>query len=390
MRNSVVVAAAAVGLCLSGMVFGVPRDLDMGTIGTNVPNLNTSLRSMAFELALLGDPGQDHSPTEGIVSFSPSGRIPLEINSQRGAANSGADHGISLWKRVSFGSSFGLSQRSANLSWSIASDMSGERAPNVLSELSYEGLQIRGVEVQSHFYFLGGLLDGSFVDLRVNRGAISGGETRDSDYSGDNKTKEYSRSLSRNTGDYVADYSLAYGYRWVSNETLSADVLAGYSLHHQFVRKQNAVRVEPESGVMSGSPIKGLNSTYQSEWQGPWVGAALSWEGERHKLKVQSEIHSAFYYAEANWNLRDSFMHPKSFEHNATGLGWVFDLSYAYELSFAKANKSVVGVSYRAESWLAKDGVDTLYLANGEAVSTRLNEVTWGGSAMSVYFKVHR
>ncbi|MBV1870272.1 MAG: hypothetical protein KUG76_05130 [Gammaproteobacteria bacterium] len=387
MRNLVI---AAFGLCLSGMVFGISRDVDTDTIGTNTLKLNAPLGSVAFELALLGDSGRDHSPMNSIVSFSPSGRIPLEIKRQRGAVNSSIDHGAFLWRRVSFDSSFGLSQRNANLSWSIASDMSGERAPNVLSELSYRGLQIRGIEIQSYFHFFGGLLDRSFVDLSVNRGVISDGETRDSDYSGNNKTKEYSRSLSRNTGDYVADYSLAYGYSWVSDEALSADVLVGYSLHHQFVRKQDAVRVEPESGVTSGSPIKGLNSTYQSEWQGPWLGAVLSWKGEQHKFKLQGEIHSAFYYAEANWNLRDGFMHPKSFEHNATGLGWVFDLSYAYVLSFAKASKSVVGVSYRAESWLAKDGVDTLYLANGEAVSTRLNEVIWGGSTMSVYFKVHR
>lgn len=326
------------------------------------------------------------------LNFTPSGRIPPNISVDRGDSegSSSSQRNFTLWKRSTLSTSLGMSQRTGSLSWSIASDMSGKRAPNVLSELSYEGLEIRGFEVQSSVYFFGGLLDDSFLDVRLHRGVITGGETRDSDYDGDNRTQEYSRSLSENTGDFVADYSVAYGLNVVNKRGASASVLAGYSLHQQYVRKQNAVRVAPDTELVLGDVIEGLNSTYQSQWQGPWLGTSVSLRGKKHWLKLQGEIHSALYYAEADWNLRDSFKHPKSFEHNASGLGWVVDVSYAYTFDFSPGNKTTLGLSYRAEDWGAEEGVDTLYLASGEVVSTRLNEVAWGGSAVSVQLKILR
>jgi len=32
--------------------------------------------------------------------------------------------------------------------------------------------------------------------------------------------------------------------------------------------------------------------------------------------------------------------------------------------------------------------LDKLYLASGEVVSTKLNEVAWGGDAVSIYLKI--
>ncbi|MBL4607570.1 MAG: hypothetical protein JKY01_07055 [Pseudomonadales bacterium] len=328
----------------------------------------------------------------GLLSFAPSGRLPPEVSGgKRGEENASSGlQNLSLWGRSKFDTSIGLSQRTGSLSWSIASDLSGKRAPNILSELSYEGLEIRGLELKSTLYFFGGLMDGSFLDLRLHRGVITGGETRDSDYDGDNRTQEYSRSLSENTGDFVSDYSFAYGLNVLNKQAISVAVLAGYSFHQQYVRKKNAVKISPDSELVVGNPITGLNSTYQSQWQGPWIGANFSLPGEKHHLALQGELHSAFYYAEADWNLRNSFMHPKSFEHNATGLGWVVDLSYSYTFDFSLRNETTLGISYRAEQWAAKDGVDTLYLASGEVVSTKLNEVAWGGNAVSVQIKILR
>jgi len=345
-----------------------------------------------LQLALFDQSESYEEQNSSQLNFTPSGRIPPNISVDRGDSegSSSSQRFFSLWRRSAFNTSLGMSQRTGSLSWSIASDMSGKRAPNVLSELSYEGLEIRGFEVQSSVYFFGGLLDDSFLDIRLHRGVITGGETRDSDYDGDNRTQEYSRSLSENTGDFVADYSVAYGLNIVDKRWLSASALAGYSLHQQYVRKQNAVRVAPDAEFVLGGVIEGLNSTYQSQWQGPWLGTSVSLHGEKHRLKLQGEIHSALYYAEADWNLRDSFKHPKSFEHNASGLGWVVDVSYAYTFDFSQGNKTTLGLSYRAEDWAAEDGVDTLYLASGEVVSTRLNEVAWGGSAVSVHLKILR
>ena len=292
---------------------------------------------------------------------------------------------------VSMSFSFGLTQRVDALSWSIASDLSGQRSPNTLSELDYKGLQINGIQMQMEMGFGEGFLKGSYLQGRIHKGSITDGVTLDSDFNGDNKTKEFSRSEAENTGDSVSDYSLAWAYPIVQWKRFKGLALSGYSLHQQYLRKQNAVQVLP--GLKSagqGSSFDGLNSTYQSEWQGPWVGLAGEWRLRRHFLAFRSEYHKAYYHAEADWNLREAFMHPKSFEHQAEGKGMVLDIAYAYDVRFQQSMALTLGLAYRIDSWKALDGVDTLYLSSGEVASTRLNEVAWGAESVSVSIKFVR
>ena len=292
---------------------------------------------------------------------------------------------------VSFDFSFGLTQRTDALSWSIASDISGTRSPNTLSELDYNSLQINGLELQLEMGFGGGILNGSYLQGRVHKGSITDGVTLDSDFNGDNKTKEYSRSKAENTGDFVSDYSLAWAYPVFQGRWFKGLALSGYSLHQQFLRKQNAVQLLPSAQSADGnSSYGGLNSTYQSEWQGPWVGLAGEWHFQGHFLVFRSEYHKAYYHAEADWNLREAFMHPKSFEHKAEGDGVVMDLAYAYDVRFQEDVTLTLGVAYRIDAWEALDGLDTLYLSSGEVVSTRLNKVEWGAESVSVSIKFVR
>jgi len=58
--------------------------------------------------------------------------------------------------------------------------------------------------------------------------------TQDSDFSGDNKTQEYSRSQAENTGDFVSDYSVGWGYPVFQGQWFKGVALTGYSLHQQF------------------------------------------------------------------------------------------------------------------------------------------------------------
>lgn len=291
---------------------------------------------------------------------------------------------LSPWRAVSLKSELGMSQRTDHVYWSIANDLSGQVGPDVLSELDYRNLQIRGVELSGSLAFEGGWLNDFYLAGQLFKGSINDGQTRDSDYSGSNRSQEYSRSLSENTGDFVADYSVALGRTLGRIAGLDTVFELGYSLHQQYLRKQNAIQVldQTASGV-----VKGLNSTYQSEWQGPWLGLGASLNRQGHALNFRTEMHQALYYAEANWNLRDTFMHPKSFDHQADGLGWVMEASYAYSFKLPRAKDLTLALSYRMDRWQAENGLDTLYLASGQTITTRLNEVLWNADAVVLGIK---
>jgi hypothetical protein len=92
------------------------------------------------------------------------------------------------------------------------------------------------------------------------------------------------------------------------------------------------------------------------------------------------EYHWVDYSAEADWNLRDDFQHPKSFEHEAYGDGWVAGVGVNYALN----QQFSLGLSGDYLSWNTDSGTDRLYLANGSIVDTRLNEVNWESKLLSV------
>ena len=80
--------------------------------------------------------------------------------------------------------------------------------------------------------------------------------------------------------------------------------------------------------------------------------------------------------------MRDDFKHSKSFEHKADGDGWVAGIGLNYAL-----NKQLsVGLSGDYLSWKTDPGISRFYLANGAIVETRLNEVNWESTSLSVSF----
>jgi len=97
--------------------------------------------------------------------------------------------------------------RRDDLDWSIAGDSSGNN-PNILSELTWDDLESYQVKFQ------GNLVWPNIIALRglADYGWISDGENQDSDYYGDNRTWEFSRSNNNSDDGDVWDVSLAIGY----------------------------------------------------------------------------------------------------------------------------------------------------------------------------------
>ncbi|BAU49938.1 hypothetical protein SVA_3396 [Sulfurifustis variabilis] len=268
-----------------------------------------------------------------------------------------------------------VGHRSDALRWSIAGDLSGSLSPNVLSELRWENLDIVQLSV-------GWKLDterGLQVRGNAAYGWIYDGSNRDSDYLGDGRTLEFSRSENETRDDDVLDLAVAVGYRLTHRFDRSAvhvTPLLGLSRHEQRLRITNGFQTIPPLG-----PFPGLDSTYRTEWTGPWVGIELAGETtERVGGFVRLEHHWADYSADANWNLRDDFQHPRSFAHEADGTGLVASVGIVGVVH----QKWSARLSYDYQRWRTDPGIDRVFFANGAVAATRLNEVEWTSRTISL------
>lgn len=210
-----------------------------------------------------------------------------------------------------------------DLDWNIAGDTTGSN-PNILSELTWRDLKIYQVKADGKV-----VLEWFYLRGSIGYGWIFDGENQDSDYAGNNRTFEFSRSNNSSDKGNVMDASMGAGYQFnPGSGWLKVTPLVGYSHNEQNVTMRNGFQSIPSTGSFSG-----LNSTYDTKWKGPWAGVDLSIEASKSLTIFGSfEYHRADYKAEANWNLRTDFAHPKSFEHDADGKGIVLSAGGTYAI----------------------------------------------------------
>jgi hypothetical protein len=258
-----------------------------------------------------------------------------------------------------------------DLNWNIAGNISGSN-PNVLSELTWSNLETLQATVT------GKTLVNEWLYGRGSFGygwTFSGGYL-DSDFSGNDRTQEYSRSSGSSDGSRVLDAAIGLGYQFsLLSGRFRLSPLLGYSYSAQALTLRDGVQVISTPGLTPpAGPIEGLDSSYDASWLGPWLGIDLSFGiTERVTLFGSFEYHWATFDAEGNLNLRNDLAHPKSFEHDADGRGFLVTLSAEYLL----AGPWSLNVSVNYQKWSTDHGVDHLYYANGSVAETRLNEVNW-------------
>jgi len=261
--------------------------------------------------------------------------------------------------------------RTDKLDWNIASNASGTSTPNILSELSWDDLRIRQLGASWRLT----RADGVQLHAHIDYGWIVDGRNRDSDYLGNNRTQEFSRSDNDTNGDYVWDLALAGGMRVPITDVFAFIPSVGVSHHAQLLRITDGNQTIPPSG-----PFPGLDSTYRTQWTGPFIGAEINAAiGARVQAFVRMEHHWANYYAKANWNLRSDFQHPRSFEHEADGTGRLLavGLSSGPLWSGWRAR-----LTYQYQKWRTDPGIDRVFFDDGSVAITRLNEVNWTSRAL--------
>lgn len=286
-------------------------------------------------------------------------------------------------QKVRFDLEIGAGYRIDDLDWSIAGFLSPTNFVNILSELTWEDLRIYQFKV-------GGRLSvplhkkpyAIYVRSALSYGKIMDGENQDSDYAGNNRTLEFSRSNNDANDGTVVDGSIGVGLqskrRRIRNKwMLRAAPLIGYSYHQQNLVMTNGFQTIPLNG-----PFAGLNSTYDTKWSGPWFGLDLAMDdGKRTTLFASIELHwDTTYDAEADWNLRQDFAHPVSFKHEADGEGIVGSIGWA---CLIRRNLSI-NTTFEYQRWTAKSGIDTTFLSDGTAGKTPFNQATWETRALNL------
>lgn len=266
--------------------------------------------------------------------------------------------------------------RQDDFNWNIASDITGTATPNILSELTWSDLRILQLKIDSNH------TTPSRWHFRVGvaMGMIADGKNQDSDYLGDNRTAEFSRSNNgADTGD-TKDASLAIGYSVGVGHGFVIPMV-GYSYHNLELHMTDGNQTVATSGITPPiGPFEGLNSKYEATWKGFWSGIEVGYRSESEStFFARYERHKPDYEAEADWNLRGDFKHPKSYEHIAKGRGNVF--------SFGARVNNQGGFSYVVsldiQKWRAGPGIDRTFFANGAITEIRLNEVDWRSKALN-------
>lgn len=271
-----------------------------------------------------------------------------------------------------------LAARRDALRWSIA-DVDG--MPDILSELTWRDQKslmftARGEAAWPAGWWLAG---------QAGAGTLLKGDIRDSDYDGDGRTQEWSRTVGESDDAGLMDLLIEGGRRFrFGPHVLNASL--GYAWHEQNLRFGEVTQIvsEPNSfGILlpPAGTVFDARSSYTARWWGPRLGLdlALALRGG-WGLKLSGWREWVDYKGTGNWALRDEFAHPESFTHLAdgrvTGLG--------VGLSRAWRRHGRLSLDWEKVRGRTDPGADITHFVNFGDLSTRLNEVAWDSESLKL------
>ncbi len=263
--------------------------------------------------------------------------------------------------------------------------------PNIISELTWRDVVIQQVGLKGGVRFAHWLgVEGSY-----QHGQVRSGRGQDSDYGGDNRSREFSRSYNDTDGEGTLDYTL--GARLYLPKLVrplwQVVPRAGFVRHEQTWRMTNGRQAVSDAKnqppELTGAPpplgsFDGLNSTYAAEWTGVYAGVQAQYRLlDRVRLEAGLQNQWLDYYGYANWNLITSFEHPKSFEQTAMAVGYLLSLSASYELAPARF---FLNLDY--QKWWTGNGTTRFFLADGSRPTQPLNKVDWLSRSLGIGIEI--
>ena len=242
--------------------------------------------------------------------------------------------------------------------------------PNVLSELKWTQLRtnaLKGVLKQD-------LGPKYFLEASGSWGYTFSGLNQDSDYSGSNRTDEFSRSNNNGSGGTMFDASLALGWKLQNSKKAKTSLLAGYAVNRQTLNMFDYVQTIDTNANPRLGPDPSVSFIYMALWRGPWIG--ISHESELNKrlqLTTRLEYHIPNYNGECHWASRDDLAHPVSNNHWSRGEGIVASLGFDY----AAGPKWKLGAGIDYTHYWIQPGTDQVNSFDDLHAQLPLNEVRW-------------
>jgi len=282
--------------------------------------------------------------------------------------------------------------RRNNFNWNIASDLSGTATPNILSELTWEDIlliefkgKVKHVEPADIYFIHGGVQ----LEAEVTGGIVASGDNQDSDWFGDNRTLEFSRSNNDASEGYAIGGTVDVGYKFrligssrptidingnVSSHTrVSLAPLIGYGWDRQEYRMVGGVQTIGTLGITppTGSILSDNGTKYVADWYGPFLGMEATFEGIKDTLRLRGEYHDLTYYGEGFWRGRPTFKQDPSFTQEGDGDGYLINAEYAHMIDAHYA--FTIDATYQQRS--IEGGLDTLFFTDGTIIKTFMPEV---------------
>ena len=257
--------------------------------------------------------------------------------------------------------------RQDNLIWNKAGL---NNFPNVLSELKWENLRTQGIKaVLKH-----DLGPRYFLEATGSYGYTYSGTTQDSDYDGDNRTLEFSRSNSNGSGGTMFDASLSLGWKLQDSKKAKTSLQAGYAINRQYLDMTNYVQTIDTSPNSQLGPFPGVSASYKALWRGPWVGVVHDQTlNKRLHLTTRLEYHLPDYAGECYWRSRSDLAQPVTNNHWASAQGIVA----AIGVDYVTGPRWILGAGVEYTNYTTFPGTDQVNIADGTHVQIRLNEVRW-------------
>lgn len=302
--------------------------------------------------------------------------------------------GVSESIAMTFSAQLSSGYRQDELDWNIAGSFSGT-GPDILSELQWKDLSSYQVGVGAEMTWPVRRNMEIVLLGDLSYGFIYSGDNQDSDYAGDNRTLEWSRSNNDASDGHLLDLLGGGGVRFKVHDKFSLTPLVGYSYYEQDLVMQDGLQTLSDQSIADnffppgeapllssvGTTFPDLDSSYYAWWFGGWLGGEVRY---RLNEKVAGDLtlrwHHFDFRAEADWNLRPDLQHPVSFEHEADGNGISMDLGLRYFIS----KKWDVMTRFRYIDMKADDGLDIVYFSDNTVGGTRLNQVNWESWALSL------
>ncbi len=249
---------------------------------------------------------------------------------------------------------------------------------NIISELTWSDIEVLQLEFELQKRFRKTFrIKGSLA-----YGLIFDGKNQDSDYAGNDRTLEFSRSNNSADDGETWDLSFGFGYEFFFvSDKIGVTPFVGLSFQGQNFTMTDGFQTVSNFGFPADiGPFSGLDSSYDADWYGPWIGLEGAFYDRRANLAASRqeifggvELHYAYYDARANWNLRGDFAHPVSFEQESDGYGGVLYIGYKF---FFNPRWSL-NFNGKYQRWETKSGTHTFLWSDGTSSDTRLNEVDW-------------